>query len=144
MSSLQIAQKKMIKMLEMFHNICLKLNIKYWSLGGTLIGAVRHSGFIPWNGDVEVAMLLDDYKILEKHIQDELPSTMYFFGMHFPGLAKIRDLYSSYTEQSDKNHNNHHGLQLDIFIYNVSQKNGEKQILSIHTGLDDYKENYYK
>lgn len=39
------------------------------------------------------------------------------FGKGLLGLAKIRDLYSSYTDASNKNDNRHHGLQLDIFIY---------------------------
>lgn len=144
MSNLQIAQKKMTKMLETFHNICLKLNVKYWCLGGTLIGAVRHSGFIPWDGDVDVAMAVDDYNILEKYIQDELPSTMWFFGKSFPGLAKIRDLYSSYTRDSDKNDNKHHGLQLNIFIYNIFEKTDEKHLESVEKWLSNNKEDSYK
>ena len=144
MTSLQLAQGKLTKMLEVFHNICVKLNIKYWCLGGTLIGAVRHAGFIPWDGDLDVAMLADDYDILEKHIQDELPSTMWFFGKSLDGLAKIRDLYSSYTDSSDKNDNKHHGLQLDIFIYNVDKNNNGRAITSIEKWLSTYKENSYK
>ena len=144
MSSLLIAQNKLTKMLEVFHNICVKLNIKYWCLGGTLIGAVRHMGFIPWDGDVDVAMLAEDYNILEKHIHDELPSTMWFFGKSLPGLAKIRDLYSSYTDESDKNDNNHHGLQIDIFIYNIIKTNGKSQLYSEEKWLCKYKEDYFE
>jgi phosphorylcholine metabolism protein LicD len=144
MSSLLIAQNKLTKMLEVFHNICVKLNIKYWCLGGTLIGAVRHSGFIPWDGDVDVAMLAEDYNILEKHIHEELPSTMWFFGKSLPGLAKIRDLYSSYTDESDKNDNNHYGLQIDIFIYNIIKTNGKSQLYSEEKWLCTYKEDYFE
>jgi phosphorylcholine metabolism protein LicD/ubiquinone/menaquinone biosynthesis C-methylase UbiE len=151
MSSLQIAQKKMTKMLEVFHNICLKLNINYWCLGGTLVGAVRHKGFIPWDGDVDVAMLAYDYNILEKYIQNELPSTMWFFGKQtmMPGVAKLRDLYSSYTDFSDKNslHKNdgsHYGLQIDIVIYKVIKKNNIIQIQAIEDKfLANYKEDRY-
>jgi lipopolysaccharide cholinephosphotransferase len=152
-TNLQIAQKKMTNMLNTFHNICCKYNLKYWCLGGTLVGAVRHSGFVPWDGDVDVAMLLDDYNILKKHLQAELPSTMYFFDENctgsFPGLTKIRDLYSSYIDTSNKynvynNDNKLHGLQLDIFTYNLKDINGIKHVESIAEMLIDYKENLYK
>jgi phosphorylcholine metabolism protein LicD len=135
-----LGQKKMTNMLKVFHDICCKYNLNYWCSGGTLIGAVRHSGFIPWDGDVDVGMLIDDYNILIKYLQDELPSSMYFFGKSLPGLAKIRDLYSSYTDYSDKNDNNHHGLQLDIFIYILNE---DKKIISIEKWLSDYKEDNY-
>ena len=88
MEKLKIAQTKMTNMLGVFHNICLKLNIRYWCSGGTLIGAVRHSGFIPWDGDVDVGMLEEDFKILETHIQDEQPSSMYFFVQFNPVYNK--------------------------------------------------------
>lgn len=145
MNSLEIAQKKMVNMLNVFHNICLKLNIKYWCIGGTLIGAVRHSGFIPWDGDLDVAMVFDDFKIFEKHIQDELPSTMYYFGRSIGGLYKIRDLYSTYLNPA-KNpmSTSHHGLQLDIFVYNVIETDISKDIVSISTWLDRFRENSYK
>jgi phosphorylcholine metabolism protein LicD len=145
MTDLQIAQKKLTNILNSFHNICCKYNLKYWCLGGTLVGAVRNNGFIPWDGDVDVAMLSSDYEIFEKHVQDELPSTMYFFGKcGFKGLAKIRDLYSSYMNSSDKNDNNHHGLQLDIFIYNVKEIDCIKYVVSIESWLSKYKEDSFK
>jgi phosphorylcholine metabolism protein LicD len=112
----------MANMLNVFHNICCKLNINYWCLGGTLIGAVRHSGFIPWDGDIDVAMVLDDYLILEKHIQEELPSTMY----------------------SDKNDDKHHGLQLDIFIFNTIESDSLKYVESVEKWLAKTKQNLYK
>ena len=142
MNNLEVAQKKMVNMLNVFHNICLKLNIKYWCLGGTLIGAVRHSGFIPWDGDLDVAMLSDDFKIFEKHIQDELPSTMYYFGHSLDGLYKIRDLYSKYLKQ--QNTKRHHGLQLDIFLYNVIDTNISKNVVSVASWLAIHKENCFK
>jgi|688.fasta_scaffold62146_5 ubiquinone/menaquinone biosynthesis C-methylase UbiE len=142
MSDLQIAQKKMTNMLKVFHDICCELNIKYWCLGGTLIGAVRHSGFIPWDGDVDVAMLLDDYKILINYLQDKLPSTMYFFEGKIPGLVKIKDLYSSYVDKEDGI--THKGLQIDIFTYKLVYINGGiKCVKSITPWLSDYKEDMY-
>lgn len=42
-----------LKMLESFINVCNKLNLTYFVIGGTLLGAVRHKGFIPWDDDID-------------------------------------------------------------------------------------------
>jgi phosphorylcholine metabolism protein LicD len=137
MKNLLIAQKKMIKMLKIFHEICIKLNIKYWCIGGTMIGAVRHADFIPWDGDIDVGMTLKDYNILKTHIQEFLPSNLYFFGIgNNPGIGKLRDLYSTYTDYSKKINKNHHGLQLDIFVYNLLENNSNKQLISINKFIE--------
>ena len=53
---LRQAQLKMLSMLKVIDSICVKHNIDYWLDAGTLLGAIRHQGFIPWDDDMDIAM----------------------------------------------------------------------------------------
>lgn len=57
-------QTKLLEMLKWFDDFCRNNNLKYYAVGGTLLGAVRHQGFIPWDDDIDVAMPRKDYKKL--------------------------------------------------------------------------------
>ena len=68
--TLRLIQKANSKLLYIFDKLCLENNLNYWLDFGTLLGAVRHKGFIPWDDDIDVGMLRDDYdkfiKLFEK------------------------------------------------------------------------------
>ena len=59
---LRQTQLIMLRLLKIFDKICQDNNLRYWIDGGTLLGAVRHKGFIPWDDDVDVTMPLEDYQ----------------------------------------------------------------------------------
>ena len=84
-----------LDMLMEFEKVCKKYNLKYWAIFGTLLGAIRHNGFIPWDDDIDVCMPREDY---EKFLQlsDEFKDPYFLQTPHTdPGyyysLAKIRN-----------------------------------------------------
>ena len=118
--NLKKSQVKMTDILRQFDRICRKHNLKYWCCDGTLLGAIRHKGWIPYDGDIDVGMLDKDYTKLSKVIQKELPKNMWLqdkttdtnYKLNIP---KIRDLNSCYIGYKDES--SHNGLQLDIFLF---------------------------
>lgn len=68
-SSLRQLQLKELELLKVFQKICADNNISYFALGGTLLGAVRHKGFIPWDDDIDVGIPRPDYERLCKILE---------------------------------------------------------------------------
>ena len=62
-----------LDVLDVVDGICRKHGIKYFADWGTLLGAVRHGGFVPWDDDLDIAMLRPDYKRFREVADDELP-----------------------------------------------------------------------
>lgn len=122
--NLKKGQVKMTSMLRIFDFICRKYNIKYWSMGGTLIGVDRHKGWIPYDGDVDIGMLIDDYKLFRSKA-DELPSSMWLQDkesdpLHPSIVAKIRDKNSCFLLY--ENAPFHSGLAIDIFLFDTKEE----------------------
>lgn len=64
--NLRSCQLKQLSILEEIDKICKRHNIEYWLDGGSLLGAIRHGGFIPWDDDIDIAMSLEDEKRFEQ------------------------------------------------------------------------------
>lgn len=115
---LRKAQLRMLDILIEVDRICRKHEIPYWLEGGTLLGAVRHGGFIPWDDDLDICVERKNIKKLKKILINELPNDYLwqdrFTDFRFPiVIAKVREKNSFIREDfSDKLKCS--GLYLDI------------------------------
>jgi len=102
-----------------FDRICRAQNIPYYLLGGSLIGAVRHQGIIPWDDDVDVGLLRPDYERFIRIAPHEL-GERYFLQTansdpgYFQCFAKIRVNGTKFVEASSIECDIHHGAYIDI------------------------------
>lgn len=69
--NLQQCQSSMLELLLFIDKICIEKKINYWIDGGTLLGAVRHKGFIPWDDDIDICLMAADYKTLIKELEEK-------------------------------------------------------------------------
>lgn len=107
--------------------ICEKHNIKYFIIAGTLLGAVRHGGFIPWDDDMDIGMLREDYEKFLKVAKTDLgadfflqtPETDKNYGLPF---AKIL-LNGTVLVEATAGSNAKKGIFIDIFPFDVAPQN---------------------
>lgn len=69
-----------MEVLAVIDGICKKHGLKWFADSGTLLGAIRHKGFIPWDDDIDIAMLREDYNKLVRLLPAELPEGFVYFG----------------------------------------------------------------
>jgi hypothetical protein len=61
--------KVLLKILKLWNELAKECGIKYWACAGTLLGAVRHSGFIPWDNDIDISIMLSDFKTVKRKLE---------------------------------------------------------------------------
>lgn len=103
--------------------ICDKNGIKYFMIAGTLLGAVRHKGFIPWDDDMDIGMLREDYERFLKIAKEEIGENFFLqttetdlaYGLNF---AKIR-LKNTFIEEAAASTKAQAGISIDIFPFDA-------------------------
>ena len=126
--TLQELQKTEYEILCKFADFCEAHNIPYTLSGGTLLGAVRHNGFIPWDDDIDVHMSAETFKKFVRKIRKEP-----IYGMHFSWIdtdpefpfyyAKLQKNGTFMPEEACRPFDTHNGVWIDIFIYTGLPKN---------------------
>lgn len=113
-----------LDMLLEFDRVCKALGLHYHLAAGTLLGAIRHEGFIPWDDDIDVAMPRRDYNRFLKEAPSLLSAEL--FLQHWrsdPGFAeqfaKLRREGSEFRELGRHRANHHHGIYVDIFPFDA-------------------------
>lgn len=119
----------MIDTLAEFDKFCRKNNLRYFLIGGTLLGAIRHKGFIPWDDDIDIGMPQNDYdKFKKKYINNE---SYYFidcfanknFYLPFGKFCSNRiDLHENLNTKV------HIGAYIDIFPFNFIKDSNQKKL----------------
>ncbi len=124
--NLRLIQLANVTLLKMFDKICMENNLNYWIDFGTLLGAIRHKGFIPWDDDIDVGMPREDYECLinlfEKGILD---------FVEFEFKFKNNNRNKCFLKFKYKESNN---VTLDVFPYDwyyKSLNSDEKEKLSL-------------
>lgn len=106
-----------LNLLEQLDNVCQKYHIPYYVYYGTLLGAVRHQGFVPWDDDIDVVMFREDYERFQEIAPQEFKEPYFFQNSYTDQMlwffSKIRDSRTTAIEFPARNLNQ--GMFIDIF-----------------------------
>lgn len=119
---------KLLELAKYFDEFCKENRIKYYLMGGTALGAIRHHGFIPWDDDFDVFMDYQNYSKFKKIAKEKLDKEKYYFQeentKEWPlFFCKIRMNGTTYIEKDVVGRKMHHGLFLDIMCLNNTYRN---------------------
>ena len=113
-----------LELLTVLLDVCQRHNLNIWAEGGTLLGTVREHGYIPWDDDIDMAILRPDYDKLVAIAKDEFKSP-YFFQCGYTenkyprGHAQLRKDGTTAILSMDINQDFHQGIFIDIFVYDA-------------------------
>lgn len=111
-----------LEIMDEIHRICVENGITYYMIGGTLIGAVRHKGFIPWDVDIDISMPRDDYERFKAVCATELSSTYSYLDLDSSrsfrvphSLVKKNGTKLPFIYDAVNHQKENHGVYIDIF-----------------------------
>lgn len=126
-------QDKILGIMVYIDRFCKVHDIDYCLMGGSALGSKRHGGFIPWDDDLDIFMVPDDYEKFRNAFQREGDKKKYYlqeWGLTdgLITIAKVRLNGSSYVEEEIKEWDIHHGIYVDIFILHTCPNNRLSQL----------------
>ena len=119
--------KLQLEMMDEIDRICIENKLRYTLIAGSLIGAVRHGGFIPWDDDLDIAMPREDYEKFIEICKNNL-SERFFIDSHetsdiyYRLAAKIRAKNTLYIEKQLINYKGKHGIWIDVLPLDYTVK----------------------
>ncbi len=117
-----------IEALDYIVEICEENKLSYWLHGGTLLGAIRHNGYIPWDDDLDIAMLRKDYDKFLKYVKEN-PSNDFFIQNYETEknssviFTKVRKNNTSCIEKNSQFVDSHKGIFVDVFPMDFIDEN---------------------
>lgn len=137
---LRKAQLRMVDILVEIDRICRRHDIPYWIDFGTLLGAVRHGGFIPWDDDLDISIFRQDRKSFCRYLREELPERFCLLDnksvkyLKNSGIIKVMDRKSRVVEKNyeDKEIKDDYGLWVDVFCMEKGSVKFRKHINRTH------------
>ena len=113
-------QIKELELLKIFISICEKYHIKYFLACGSVLGAIKYKGFIPWDDDIDVCLLRPDYERFLDVANAEIPEWCFIQNSKtdpaFPHFfSKLRNSNTTFIEKGTAHLHINHGIYLDIF-----------------------------
>lgn len=144
-TELRKAQLRMLDMLVEIDRICRAHDIPYWLDFGTLLGAVRHQGFIPWDDDADITVFKSDNARLIRHLTEELPDRYLVVTpdttghIKCTGFIRVVDRHSTVVKLSqgeDYEADESDGVCIDIFNVEKGRKWIKKLLAPLHGRAD--------
>ena len=133
MKKIQLEEQQtiMLDILRCFDNLCRDNDVKYTLIGGSLIGAIRHKGFIPWDDDIDVAMTKDNFDKILPILKKEKGRYQLLSSMSSKNafiFEKFVDTKTYATEPNMLYEDPSYGVYLDIFtLHNVPDDEKERE-----------------
>lgn len=152
LKELKKLQSLELKIAKEIKRVCENNNIHYFLIGGTLLGAIRHNGFIPWDDDIDIGMKREDYESFLQVCKNDLGNEFFLqtyktdraYGQFF---AKVRLKETQFIEKSAEKTSAHNGIYVDIFPFDFTDEDAfirSKYISRINllTNLYRFKKGY--
>ncbi len=116
----ELIKKIEYAILKEIKKICDRHNIRFFMIGGTLLGAVRHHGIIPWDDDIDIGLLRKDYELFIRYAQSELPPYLKTVNYHTDPncgepFTKIMDMRGKMVEKFTASTKAPQGVFVDVF-----------------------------
>ncbi len=134
-------QLSQLELMDYVDEISRRIGIRYYLIGGTLLGAIRHKGFIPWDADMDIAMTRTDYETFRRYCEQHATERYYY--QHYTNeknhlsphaILRIKNTHVVTNTRKSRYKPKNDGIYLDIFPLDtppVSEKKQEKQMMKI-------------